>query len=270
MGFVHLLVRRHAGVRSAVRLPISQAAVAALISFCDRSDCQGPFCSHSLRVLLVVSVHLPAGRDDTHFKGRLNRLAAILRDVHQALPKRSQQPHATVVLGDFNIREEEEQNIQNVIGDYNQAKSAIHCARYDGTSWNPGQNRYRMDAPRCPGFCFDRIFFHGNVHACAYLAGHARFYSGTSKFCLSDHYALRCFLGFGVEERLHDEPHRADRIRCQLNHAMMKSSQEELSCLNVLRETARQSFQHSLAKIKHAEDVALVERSSWSYTCSES
>jgi endonuclease/exonuclease/phosphatase family metal-dependent hydrolase len=124
----------------------------------------------------VAAVHLEPGPQGAEERKR--QLSAISLEVKGS---------AAVVLGDFNIRLEEEDALLECVAGRN--------ASYNGFSWDPRVARYEQEvgARKGVGFAFDRIFFRGACWVECFLVGRGRHYSQGHGFHISDHFGL---LGF--------------------------------------------------------------------------
>ena len=114
----------------------------------------------------VAAVHLepgPQGADE-----RKKQLSAVSSDAGSP---------AMIVLGDFNIRLEEEDPLLECTGCRN--------ASYSGFSWDPRVVRYDEDiaARKVVGYAFDRMFFRGACWIECLLVG--RWLSCFGSFCIA-------------------------------------------------------------------------------------
>lgn len=178
-------------------------------------------------------------------------MSQILQDAVAGLCKLKAAVSSTVLLGDFNIRQEEESTMLKLIQGAMGKKQKTSSADYSGQSWAPMQNRFKAGGPRVAGFAFDRVFYHGDAYAASCLVGHARVHAFTSRFALSDHFAVRSVLALGLDEGKEDQPHRVGRFQGHVNMVLGKLSREEQNFLDVTEMDAKHSFHSRLAQEKH-------------------
>lgn len=250
-GYVHLYLKRQAAIRCWTQLAVKGPAVAAQVSICDHADCSRSTCTHRLKHLLVVSVHLHFGYEFANYRTRENQISQVLQDAAAGLCKLKTAVSSTVLLGDFNIRQEEESTMLKLVQGAMGKKHKAFSADYSGQSWAPMQNRFKAGGPRVPGFAFDRVFYHGDAYAASCLVEHARVHAFTSRFALSDHYAVRSVLALGLDEDKEDQPHRVGRFQGHVNMVLGKLSREEQNFLDVTEMDAKHSFHSRLAEEKH-------------------
>ena len=113
------------------------------------------------------------------------------------------------------------------------------------------QNRFKAGGPRVTGFAFDRVFYHGDAYAASCLVGHARVHAFTSRFALSDHFAVRSVLAVGLDEGTEDQPHRIGRFQGHVNMVPGKLSREEQNFLDVTEMDSKHNSHSRLAQEKH-------------------
>ena len=91
---------------------------------------------------------------------------------------------AALILGDFNMRPEEETRMMEIIQKELGKNGKAAVAAYSGSSWDPLRNRFKADSPKVQGYAFDQVCTYGNMYAAACLVGQAQRYEGTY-FCCS-------------------------------------------------------------------------------------
>jgi len=125
----------------------------------------------------IAAVHLQPGQSGAEERKR--QLTAVAAERSGA---------AMVILGDLNVRTEEEGALLKCTGCRN--------AFYSGSSWDPRVVQYdgELRTYRGPGHAFDRIFFSGACWAEGFLVGRGRHFSEGCGFYVSDHFGLMCVL----------------------------------------------------------------------------
>ena len=94
-------------------------------------------------------MHLPAGYDWTNIEGRKNRLRGILDQVKNSL---QESVDGTMILGDFNMRDAEEEDMKKIIRAARGKKEECECAHYsEAASWNPRVNRFQSGMKHVSG-----------------------------------------------------------------------------------------------------------------------
>jgi ATP-dependent DNA helicase PIF1 len=158
-GFVQLYCRRGMGMQS-VQLPRDVPAVAGR-------------CVVIGVEVLFVAVHLAP--QQTGEEARAEQLRRILA----ACPHK-----AVVVLGDFNVRKKEAEELCEEHG--------LRDMPYSGNSWAPKKNLFyeNQREVRDFGACFDRIWCVGPLWAEGHMIGACRVYCAGKGFFLSDHFGL--------------------------------------------------------------------------------
>jgi hypothetical protein len=260
---VHLMLRKQDAIKHWDRLemPANYPGVAVLVEICSKDPCSAGSCKHALQRLLVLAVHLPAGPETNHFIARKKRLYLMLDSLCKQL--QDNPPHAMLLLGDFNIRQEEVKTMTKVIkssqipfaeapgapsrGPRREALDAS-LAEYEGTSWDPRHNSFKFDAPKIFGYNFDRIFYVGNIHVSAALVGHSQTHAGIRRFALSDHYAVRGVLTLGLLDGSTAEPNRAGRLIGNVNLHLCILNRQEQAVLNAAEMRVKQTFHSRIAQ----------------------
>ena len=129
-------------------------------------------------VLHVVAVHLRHGSGSNSAHSRRVALRKALRHCTG---------DAVMVLGDFNIREEEGELAVLL------AEHGLREAPYPTPTWDPSRSRYHS-LPEGEGYAaaarFDRVLSKGSAVAEVYVAGANRVFADGVGFVLSDHAAL--------------------------------------------------------------------------------
>ena len=245
-GYVHILVKQQGEVRECLHLKVRGKGVAVLVKLCNQPGCTMKKCVHKTFQVLLVSVHLTPGRTWANSEGRLRQLQTVLESARNCL-----QDHvvdALLVLGDFNIRPEEEPEMLAIVqAEFGKKEKAVF-ADYSGPSWDPLRNRFKADSPKVQGFAFDRICTHGNAFAAACLVGQAQRYEGTSKFALSDHFAVRAVVAVGINDDRNNQPLRPACVQANVDDLLVKFARNEKAWLLSEEMRAKQEFFPRLEK----------------------
>ena len=140
------------------------------------------------RRVIVASVHLsPHAEGTDKRREQMVALASFMaKDVFVApsrLCETSESPSSCVcdsalVLGDFNVRQEEVLDLLEV-GQWREAG-------YHGKSWGPRLNCFdaTLRGQNVSGQCFDRVWFRGALWVQAFLVGQCRHFSDGRFHCL--------------------------------------------------------------------------------------
>ena len=143
-----------------------------------------------------AALHLQPGEGGAEERKR--QLTAVAAECSSA---------ARVLLGDFNVRAEEDRALLKSTGYRN--------ASYSGSSWDPKIVQYdeQLKTYRGHGHAFDRIFFTGACWAESFLVGRARHFSEGCGFYVSDHFGLMCVLDVAaVYRRVLGSPRGKSRL----------------------------------------------------------
>jgi len=245
-GYVHILVKQQGAVRECSPLKVRGKGVAVLVKLCNQPGCTAKKCVHKTSQVLLVSVHLTPGPTWGNSQGRIRQLQTVLESARLCLE--GEVVDALLVLGDFNLRQEEEPEMLKIVEAEFGKKEKATFADYSGPSWDPLRNRFKADSPKVQGYAFDRICTHGNAYAAACLVGQAQRYDGTSKFALSDHFAVRAVLAFGVSDDKINQPLRPGCVQARVDDLLLKFARDEKAWLLSEEVRARQEFLPRLEK----------------------
>jgi hypothetical protein len=188
----------------------------------------------------VLATHLMHGSARAVLRGKQ------LREAIRAFENLEPPSAGVLVLGDMNMRPEEEKNLVQAVG------PGAKDAPYSDCSWDPMRNRFFADKKGTQSFAFDRIFFGGCVFVRPCLVGHARCHAGTVRFCLSDHYAVRAVVDF-FDDAGGADGRRSNVRRAHVGRVVGDFVRAEMAFVLEVERCARQGYITKLAKLSDLE-----------------